>query len=293
MAFCAPPYKTHTRCKSAPHRHAILFASQTERKWRYADRHSTTQHDLPQRETGAQGPGPRAEKPQPHRPSGPQRGGQIHAHEAAGGGAGTHGWGHSGGRAAPSQKRAATQAATGLSAAGFRPLRRIDGATVPRLHGRPQGPAPPQGRHRQSHRHGRPAGEVQGEDPHPLRRPTAAGGHRAGAAGRAALPDLRRAHSGSGPGRAHPLSQPVLPHRAGPSGAALHPHHRGCAVRVRPNRRHRPRAHTLCRHAGGPHPGRRGARGRLLGKGRRAGNGAADHRAGEHRLRHPLPRGGG
>ena len=159
--FCAPPYKTHTRCKSAPHRPAILSPSHTERKWRYADRHSTTQHDLPQRETGAQGPGPRAEEPQPHRPSGPQRGGQVHAHEAAGGGAGAHGRGHSGERAAASQKRADAERTTGLPAAGLRPFRRIDGAAVPRLHGRPQGPAPPQSRHRQSDRHGRPAGEVQ------------------------------------------------------------------------------------------------------------------------------------
>ena len=41
--------------------------------------------DIPQREAGPEGAEPGVKIPQPHRSAGPQRGGQIHPDEAAGG----------------------------------------------------------------------------------------------------------------------------------------------------------------------------------------------------------------
>ena len=62
---------------------------------------------------------------------------------------------------------------------------------------------------------------------------------------------------------ADPLPKSVLPRGPGPSGPALHPHHRGCAVGVLPPAGAPPGAAALRRHAGGAYPGGRGPRGHL------------------------------
>ena len=58
-----------------------------------------------------------------------------------------------------------------------------------------------------------------------------------------------------------------FPHSGGPSGAALHSHHRGCAVGMRSDRSHLPWHHPVHWHAGAADPVGCRSCGRLLGKG--------------------------
>ena len=83
------------------------------------------------------------------------------------------------------------------------------------------------------------------------------------------------------------------PHRPGPSGAAQHPHHRGCAVGVRPDCGHQPRADPLYRHAGAADRVSRRPCRRLLGEGRETGAGPPYHRPGEYQSGRPVPGRGG
>ena len=55
--------------------------------------------------------------------------------------------------------------------------------SVSGLHGRPEGTAEPPVRHRPGHPGRQSGGKAPGQDPHPLRRPAPAGGHRPGSAG--------------------------------------------------------------------------------------------------------------
>lgn len=84
---------------SSLHIALVFFPHPSEKGTRhYGTQNSKRQHDLPQREAGPEGAEPGAQIPQPHRPAGPQRGGQIHPDEAAGGGPDAHRGEYPGGR---------------------------------------------------------------------------------------------------------------------------------------------------------------------------------------------------
>ena len=60
----------------------VLFPHPKQKGIRqYGNQDSKCQYDLPQREAGLKGAELGVEIPQPHRPAGPQRGGQVHPDE--------------------------------------------------------------------------------------------------------------------------------------------------------------------------------------------------------------------
>ena len=91
-----------------------------ERMPSHANYPARTEHDLSQRQEGPPGGERLPGQPQPDRPAGPQRRGQIHPDEAAGGGPAAHRRRHTGGRRASDQMRAGLPGPPGLSAPGLR-----------------------------------------------------------------------------------------------------------------------------------------------------------------------------